>query len=141
MAQQALTVQLASGGRFTLGIGLSHQIVIENMLGYSFDRPLRHMREYLSVLMPLLTHGKADFDGETISAHAAVDVADRPPCPVIVAALGPKMLELAGSVTDGTATWMTGPATLESHTVPIISAAAEKAGRPAPRSSPACRSA
>ena len=81
-------MQLASGGRFTLGIGLSHQIVIENMLGYSFDRPLRHIREYLSVLMPLLTEGKADFNGETISAHTAIDVADRPPSPVIVAALG-----------------------------------------------------
>ena len=81
MAQQALTVQAASGGRFTLGIGLSHQIVIENMFGLSFDKPLRHMREYLAVLMPLLADGKADVDGETISTHVAVDVADRPPLP------------------------------------------------------------
>ena len=81
MAQQALTVQAASGGRFTLGIGLSHQIVIENMFGLSFDKPLRHMREYLAVLMPLLTDGKADVDGETISTHAAVDVAEPRPCP------------------------------------------------------------
>jgi F420-dependent oxidoreductase-like protein len=135
MAQQALTVQAASGARFTLGVGLSHQMVIENMFGFSFEHPLRHMREYLSVLMPLLTDGKADFDGETISTHAGVDVdlADITPCPVIVAALGPKMLELAGTVANGTATWMTGPATLASHTVPAITAAAERAGRPAPR--------
>jgi F420-dependent oxidoreductase-like protein len=133
MAQQALTVQAASNGRFTLGIGLSHQMVIENMFGLSFDKPLRHMREYLNVLMPLLAEGKADFDGETISTHAAIDVADRKACPVLVAALGPKMLELAGTVTDGTMTWMTGPATLASHTVPTISAAAERAGRHAPR--------
>ncbi len=133
MAQQALTVQAASGGRFTLGIGLSHQIVIENMFGLSFDKPLRHMREYLAVLMPLLHEGKADFDGETISTHAAIDAKDRQPCPVLVAALGPKMLELAGRVADGTVTWMTGPATLGSYTVPTIVAAAERAGRPAPR--------
>jgi 5,10-methylenetetrahydromethanopterin reductase len=133
MAQQALTVQAASGGRFTLGIGLSHQLVIEGMFGLSFDKPLRHMREYLAVLMPLLQDGKADADGETISTHAAIDVADRTPPSVLVAALGPKMLELAGTVTDGTVTWMTGPATLASHTVPIITAAAERAGRPAPR--------
>jgi 5,10-methylenetetrahydromethanopterin reductase len=133
MAQQALTAQAASGGRFTLGIGLSHQVVIEGMFGLSFDKPLRHMREYLDVLMPLLQDGKADADGETISAHAALDVADRKPSPVLVAALGPKMLELAGSVTDGTVTWMTGPATLASHIVPVITAAAERAGRPAPR--------
>jgi 5,10-methylenetetrahydromethanopterin reductase len=133
MAQQALTVQAASGGRFTLGIGLSHQMVVENMFGLSFDKPLRHMREYLDVLMPLLIDRKADVDGETISTHAAIDTAERSTTPVIVAALGPKMLELAGTVTDGTATWMTGPATLASHTVPAISAAAERAGRPAPR--------
>ena len=133
MAQQALTAQAASGGRFTLGIGLSHQVVIEGMFGLSFEKPLRHMREYLDVLMPLLQDGKADTEGETISAHAALDIANRRPCPVLVAALGPKMLELAGSVTDGTVTWMTGPATLTSHVVPVITAAAERAGRPAPR--------
>jgi F420-dependent oxidoreductase-like protein len=132
MAQQALTVQAASGGRFTLGIGLSHQIVIEGMFGLSFDKPLRHMREYLDVLMPLLHEGKADADGETISTHAAINAADRVAPPVLVAALGPKMLELAGRVTDGTMTWMTGPATLASHVVPIITTAAERAGRPAP---------
>jgi 5,10-methylenetetrahydromethanopterin reductase len=133
MAQQAFTVQVASGGRFTLGVGLSHQMVIENMFGLSFDKPLRHMREYLGVLMPLLTDGKADFDGETISTHAAVDIAGRTEVPVLVAALGPKMLELAGTVTSGTVTWMTGPATLANYTVPTITAAAERAGRPAPQ--------
>jgi 5,10-methylenetetrahydromethanopterin reductase len=133
MAQQAFTVQLASGGRFTLGVGLSHQMVIENMFGLSFDKPLRHMREYLAVLMPLLTDGKADVDGDTISTHAAVDIAGRTEIPVLVAALGPKMLELAGTVTAGTVTWMTGPATLANYTVPTITAAAERAGRPAPQ--------
>jgi 5,10-methylenetetrahydromethanopterin reductase len=133
MAQQTRTVQAASDGRFTLGIGLSHQFVIEAMFGLSFDKPLRHMREYLAVLLPLLADGKADVDGETISTHVGLESADKHPCPVIIAALGPKMLELAGTVTDGTCTWMTGPATLASHTVPLITAAAERAGRPAPR--------
>jgi F420-dependent oxidoreductase-like protein len=133
MAQQAFTVQAASGGRFSLGIGLSHQMVIENMFGLSFDKPLRHMREYLAVLMPLLRGGKADADGETISTHAALDVPELPEVPVLVAALGPKMLELAGTVADGTVTWMTGPATLADHTVPTITEAAKRAGRPAPR--------
>ena len=63
MAQQALTVQAASGGRFMLGIGLSHQMVIENMFGLSFDKPLRHMREYLSVLMPLLHERSVSVQG------------------------------------------------------------------------------
>jgi F420-dependent oxidoreductase-like protein len=91
------------------------------------------MREYLSVLVPLLRGETADVDGETITTHAALDVPELPPVPVLVAALGPKMLDLAGTVADGTVTWMTGPATLADHTVPVITAAAERAGRPAPR--------
>jgi len=133
MAQQALTAQAASGGRFVLGIGLSHQLVIEGMFGLSFDKPVRHMREYLAVLMPLIHDGKVSFKGETISSEISIGVEPRIPCPVLVAALGAQMLRLAGTVTDGTVTWMTGPATLSSHTVPTIAAAAQAAGRPAPR--------
>lgn len=133
MAQQALTVQAASGNRFTLGIGLSHQIVIENMFGLSFDKPVRHMREYLSVLMPLLHDRKVSYKGETINTEATIDVGSVTAPQVLVAALGAQMLKLAAERTDGTMTWMTGPQTLASHTIPTITAAAEKAGRPAPR--------
>jgi F420-dependent oxidoreductase-like protein len=134
LATQALTTQAASGGRLVLGIGLSHQIVIEGMLGYSFERPARHMRDYLSALMPLLRGEAVSYKGETLSATttAPLDVkADAPP--VLVAALGPTMLGLAGRLADGTVTWMTGPATIASHIVPSITKAAEDAGRPAPR--------
>jgi F420-dependent oxidoreductase-like protein len=133
MAQQALTVQAASGGRFVLGIGLSHQLVIEGMFGLSFDKPVRHMREYLTALMPLINDGTVSAEGETISAKVSVGMEPRIACPVLVAALGEQMLKLAGTLTDGTMTWMTGPVTLAAHTVPIISAAAERAGRPAPQ--------
>lgn len=128
-AGQALTVSAASGGRLTLGIGLSHQMVIENMFGYSFDRPVRHMREYLDVLVPLLDGEGADFDGETVSAHLVLDVPGAvTPVPVVIAALGPQMLRLAAERAAGTVTWMTGPRTLTDHTVPSISAAADAAG-------------
>lgn len=134
IAQQALTAAAACEGRFTLGIGLSHKIVIEDMLGFSYDKPARHMREYLSVLAPLLRGEAATFDGEQYKVNAALDVSDAPkPVPLVVAALGPAMLRLAGEFSDGTITWMTGPATLEGHTIPSISKAAEEAGRPAPR--------
>ena len=133
LAQQALTTQAACGGRFVLGIGLSHQIVIENMFGLSFEKPARHMREYLSILAPLVHGAPADYDGETLHAHGSVAVADAPPCPILLAALAPKMLELAGAVADGTITWMTGPATLAEHTSPTINAAARAADRSAPR--------
>ena len=133
LAAQALTTNAISGGRLALGIGLSHQIVVENMFGYSFEKPLRHMREYLSILMPLIRGEGASFDGETLKAHGALTVADAAPFPVLLAALGPKMLELAGTVADGTITWMTGPATLREHTVPTITGAASAAGEAAPR--------
>jgi 5,10-methylenetetrahydromethanopterin reductase len=133
LAQQALTVQSIIGGRLALGIGLSHKLVIEGMFGYSFDKPARHMREYLDALLPLLREGNVSFEGETVTARGAIDVKDSTPPVVLIAALGPKMLELAGTVTDGTVTWMTGPATIESHIAPTINEAASRAGRPAPR--------
>lgn len=134
LAGQALTVQAATDGRLTLGIGLSHQLVIENVFGMSFDHPARHMREYLSILMPLLEGEPANFGGEVLraSTFGPLQIASPPP-PVLVAALGTTMLGLAGRMAAGTVTWMTGPATVESHIVPTIRAAAAEAGRPEPR--------
>lgn len=131
LAQQALTANQASDGRFALGIGLSHQLVVEGMWGMSFDKPLRHMREYLAILMPLLRGEASAFAGETLTAQGGIEVPADPP-PVLVAALGPRMLELTGREADGTITWMTGPTTIAEHTAPTIRAAAEAAGRPEP---------
>jgi 5,10-methylenetetrahydromethanopterin reductase len=133
LAAQAVTTNEACGGRLLLGIGLSHQIVIEMMYGMSFAKPLRHMREYLSILLPLIHEGAADVEGETLTGRVGLSMVARRPFPVLLAALGPKMLELAGAVADGTVTWMTGPDTLRSHIVPSITAGAEAAGRDAPR--------
>jgi F420-dependent oxidoreductase-like protein len=133
LAQQALTVQTAIDGRLALGIGLSHQIVIENMFGYSFDKPARHMREYLSILVPLLDEGTVSFEGETMRANMTLSTPRVHKVPVLLAALAPQMLRLAGARAAGTALWMTGPATIKDHVVPTITAAAEEAGRPAPR--------
>ena len=128
LAAQALTVAAASGGRLTLGIGLSHQMVIEGMFGYSFDKPVRHMAEYLSVLVPLLEGEGVNFEGETVTARMGLAVPGAKPVPVLVAALGPQMLKLAAEKAAGTVTWMTGPRTLGEHTVPTIIAAADAAG-------------
>jgi F420-dependent oxidoreductase-like protein len=133
LAQQALTANALAGGRFTLGIGLSHQLVIETIMGLSFEKPVRHMREYLSILRPLIHDRAIDFKGETMRTQAAIDIQGAEPCPILVAALGPKMLQLAGQMADGTITWMTGTDTLANHTVPTITASAEAHGRPAPR--------
>ncbi len=133
MAQQALTASAASGGRFVLGIGLSHKIVIEDMLGFSYEKPARHMREYLEVLGPLLRGEPASYQGEQYRVNAGLQVPDAGVVPLLVAALGPVMLKLAGRLADGTITWMTGPKTLENHVIPGIRAGAQEAGRPEPR--------
>jgi len=132
LAAQALTTQQACGGRLTLGIGLSHQPVIEHMFGMSFDKPVRHLREYLDILMPLVSGERVDAHGEVLSAHIALDVPHAQPVPVQVAALGPQMLKLAGARTAGTITWMTGPRTIADLTAPTLRAAAAEAGNPEP---------
>lgn len=133
LAQQALTAQAATGGRFTLGIGVSHKSTIEDWLGLSYDRPARHMREYLFVLRPLLNEEGVDFDGQVFRINGELQVPDAMPCPVLVGALGPVMLGIAGELADGAVTWMAGPRTFERHIVPRIRSAAAAAGRPEPR--------
>ena len=133
MAQQALTVQAATGGRFTLGLGPSHAPVVEMMWGLSYDRPAAHIREYLNVLQPLLTDGMVSFSGELFRVNAQASVPTPEPPQVMISALAPVMLKMAGERTGGTITWMTGPKTIESHIVPRLTKAAEGAGRPQPR--------
>ena len=133
MAQQAMTVQAATRGRFTLGIGPSHAIVVENMWGMSYDKPAKHVREYLNVLLPLVKDGRVSYQGELYRVAGQIQVAEGNPVSVMISALAPAMLKIAGSMTDGTITWMTGAKTIETYVAPSINAAAREAGRPAPR--------
>ena len=133
LAAQALTVNAAIGARLVLGIGLSHRVTVERTYGLSYDRPARHMQEYLDALVPLLHDNAVDVDGETISAHAQLQVPGATAPTLLLAALQPRMLALAGGVADGTITWCTGPVTLEHQVVPLLRAAAAEAGRPDPR--------
>jgi 5,10-methylenetetrahydromethanopterin reductase len=133
MAQQALTAQAACGGRFVLGIGLSHKIVIEDMFGLSFEKPARHMREYLEVLGPLLRGEQVRYKGELFRVAAQIAVPGAQAPQVLVAALGPVMLALTGRLADGTITWMCGPKTLEDHIAPRLRQGARDAGRGEPR--------
>lgn len=132
LAQQAMTANAALGGRLTLGIGLSHKVVIEHMFGYSFERPARHMKEYLDVLLPLIRGEHVEYAGETVKANLGLSTPGAG-LPVLVAALAPRMLKLAGTVADGTVLWMTGPKTVAEHVAPAITAAAKEAGRDRPR--------
>src|SRR3954454_15322759 len=131
LAGQALTTQNATDGRLALGIGLSHQIVVESMWGLSFDKPVRHMREYLSILRPLLNGEPVSFQGESFSTSGSLTLTNAHGAPpILVAALGTQMLNVTGRLADGTITWMTGPSTLAEHTVPTLRSAAAAAGRP-----------
>ena len=133
LAQQALTAQAASSGRFHLGIGLSHKVVIEDMLGLSYARRAQHMREYMAVLGPLLRGEPARFEGDEFRVNLSLTIPNAPPVPTLIAALGDHMLRIAGQTAEGTVLWMTGPDTIESHVGPRLRAAASQAERPAPR--------
>ena len=133
MAQQALTVNAATGGRLCLGIGLSHQVVVEGMWGMSFAKPVRHMREYLEVMMPLLEGRPVAHAGEEYRVNGAVAVPGGTRPNVVIAALGEQMLKVTARLADGTLTWCTGPQTLADHTIPTLRDAAEAAGRDATR--------
>jgi F420-dependent oxidoreductase-like protein len=133
LAHQAITIQKVAHGRFTLGIGLSHPILVEDWLGLSYENPVTRMTEYLSILRPLLNGETVTFKGAYYSSNAGVHLPDVERVPLLAAALGPKMLKLAGEMTDGTVTYLTGLRTLETHIIPRICSAAEESGHPAPR--------
>jgi 5,10-methylenetetrahydromethanopterin reductase len=133
MAQQALTTQAACSGRFTLGLGPSHKLVIENMLGLSYARPARHVEEYLRVVTDLVRGGKTSFAGELYRVNGSLKISCGSPPPVLIGALGPRMRRIAGAIGDGTITWMTGRRTLAEQVIPGVRAAAREAGRAEPR--------
>jgi len=134
LATQALTLQSASKGRFVLGIGVGHRFMIEGNLGFEW-RPVLHLKEYLSVLAPLMRGDTVTFDGHYFNLkNYKLAAAGQAPAPaVIVAALAPQMLRLAGRLADGTIIFLGGIRYVKDVAVPVITEAAKKAGRPAPR--------
>jgi 5,10-methylenetetrahydromethanopterin reductase len=130
MAQRALTLSLISGGRFILGLGMTHRMVTEGMWGIPWDKPVRRLGEYLDGLLPLLDGKDANATGETVTTRGSVRVPNAPAPPVYIAALGPQLLRLTGRRCAGTETWMTGPKTLAEHVGPTLRGAAAEAGRP-----------
>ena len=124
LAQQVLTVQAATNNRLALGIGLSHKVVIETMFGLDYSKPILHAREYLSALNGLLTGQSTKFEGKLYRVQAQFTIPNATPPPVLFAALGKQMLELAGRMTQGTVTWMGGLKYLADTAVPIITQSA-----------------
>jgi F420-dependent oxidoreductase-like protein len=134
LAQQALSTQAACGGRLTLGIGPSHPVVIEKMFGLAYDAPARHVRSYLEVLEAAFAGtGQVDVENDDYCVHAMLAVPDSSPIPVLVAALAPLMLGLAGERSAGTILWMADERAVAEHVLPRLTAAARAAGRATPR--------
>jgi F420-dependent oxidoreductase-like protein len=133
-AQQALSTQAVCEGRFALGLGVSHHWIVEDMLGLSYEKPAAAMAAYLDVMdRALAGPGTVDVENEQWRIHNPLDVTDVAPTPVLIAALGPVMLRIAGERTDGTILWLADERAIADHVVPHLTKAAEGAGRPAPR--------
>jgi F420-dependent oxidoreductase-like protein len=134
LAQQALSTQAVCGGRLSLGLGVSHHWVIDEMLGLPYERPAATMRAHLDVLdRALAGPATVDVTNDMFRVHNPLDITDVTPTPVLIAALGPMMLRLAGERTDGTILWLADERAIATHIAPRITQAAEGAGRPAPR--------
>ncbi|WP_246052718.1 TIGR03564 family F420-dependent LLM class oxidoreductase [Actinocorallia herbida] len=133
---QAQTSQAATGGRFVLGLGLGASVFVEQVFGLPYERPIARLREFLTALTAHLTEGAVDFEGELLTARTPLPSGlpgAAPAVPVLVAAMGPQALRATGELADGTLPFLAGPKALSEHIVPGLTAAAEAAGRPAPR--------
>jgi F420-dependent oxidoreductase-like protein len=133
MAQQALSTQAACDGRLTLGLGPSHHWIVGDMLGIPYERPAHLVRAYVEVLDAAFAGpGPVDVENDVYRVHNPLDITDLP-VPILLAALAPVMLRVAGELASGTVLWMADERAIAEHVVPRISKAAADAGRPAPR--------
>ena len=129
MAQMAATLDEVSHGRFILGIGISHKVTVEGMWGLKLADPLQAMREYLTIVRTILREGAGGFDGQHFTARNVYSAPRRPGLPIMISALNPRMLELAGELADGVVLWMCTPAYVRDVVVPTIARGREQAGK------------
>ena len=134
LARQALSVHAVAAGRLALGVGPSHHWIIQDMLGLPYEKPAGYTRDYLEVLNAALTGpGPVDVENDSFTVHNPTVLGAESPLPVLVSALGPVMLKIAGERADGTVLWMADEKAIGDHIAPRINKAAAEAGRPAPR--------
>ncbi|MDO0975619.1 TIGR03564 family F420-dependent LLM class oxidoreductase [Mycolicibacterium frederiksbergense] len=134
LARQALSVHAISNGRLALGVGPSHHWIIRDMLGLPYDKPAAYTRDYLQVFNAAISGpGPVDVENDNFTVHNPTALGAATPMPVLVAALGPVMLQIAGEQADGTSLWMADEKAIGEHIAPKINKAAAGAGKPAPR--------
>jgi F420-dependent oxidoreductase-like protein len=129
MAQMAATLDEISSGRFILGIGVSHKVTVESMWGLKLEHPVDSMREYVEIVRTSLRDGAASVDGKNFRAHWSYSGPRRGDLPVMISALNPKMLELAGEISDGVVLWMCSPKYIKEVVIPHVTAGRSKAGK------------
>ncbi len=129
MVQMAASLDELSGGRFTLGIGVSHKVTVESMWGLRLDSPVDAMREYLDIVRTSLRDGGCSIDGKHFSAHWVYSGPRRAEMPIMISALNPRMLDLAGEKADGIVLWMCSPDYIRDHVIPAVTAGRRKAGK------------
>jgi F420-dependent oxidoreductase-like protein len=137
VAAGAATAQAATRGRFHLGLALGAPVFVEEPFGVPYERPVARLREFLTALRPALETGRTAFHGELLTAVTPPGVSSTlpgaAPAPVLVAAMGPQALRVAGELADGILPFLAGPRVLSGRIVPAVGEAARAAGRPAPR--------
>jgi alkanesulfonate monooxygenase SsuD/methylene tetrahydromethanopterin reductase-like flavin-dependent oxidoreductase (luciferase family) len=128
MSQAALTLSLISGGRFSLGLGISSPATVEGAWGMQFGHRVDAMRAYTTIVQSILKTGRVDYTSRYFSARLTSDIPRTAQVPVIVAALNPKMIELAAEIADGVALWMCPPAFVAKEVMPRVRLVRERLG-------------
>ena len=130
LAQEAGVVYEATGGRFMLGIGVGHQVLVESWHGTPFRKPVGAMRDYVTILRRAFVDGSVEHEGEVFrTGFGFLGFRPDPAIPILIGALGPKMLQLAGELADGVVLWMSSPHHIADVVVPNLRIGAERAGR------------
>lgn len=128
MAQTAATIDELSGGRMTLGLGVSHRLVIEGWHGQSIDHPVAEMREYVGIVRAILRGEEPPRGEKWQSGFRLAGLDPKPKLPIYIAALSPAMLRLAGEIGDGVLLWLCNPPYIRDVVVPEVTAGRERAG-------------